>query len=142
MKSYLKFKINKETYAIDVSNVFNILEVPKITKVPRSPDYMLGLFNFRGQVFPIIDSRLKLKIEDNIFDKHTSVLAIEFNDEEEKIKLGLLVDKVDEVIEIEESDILPKPNIGSNFESDFITGTYKIDDEFVMIIDIKQFIIK
>ena len=75
IKSYLSFKIGSEYYAANVSNVQNIIEYSDITKVPEMPKYMLGVINLRGQVLPVIDSRIKFGIENTEITTNTCILV-------------------------------------------------------------------
>ncbi|MBN1253120.1 MAG: chemotaxis protein CheW [Bacteroidales bacterium] len=139
INSYLVFCLDTELFAIHVDKILSILEMKKITKIPESPEYMKGVINLRGEVLPIIDSHLKFSLPPIDITMKTSIIVLEIETAENKIKLGLMVDKVEEVIQIVKKEILPPPNIGTAFESKFINGMYKKDDKtFIMIIDIDK----
>ncbi|HBF89115.1 MAG TPA: chemotaxis protein CheW [Bacteroidales bacterium] len=136
--SYLSFTLAHETYAAHVINVLNILEMTQITKVPQAPNYMLGVINLRGTVLPVIDTRMKMGIEQTEISKDTCIIVLEINVDNEKIFIGSVVDSVKEVLEIEQQEILPPPNIGNKFKSDFITGMYKKGEGFIMIVNMNN----
>lgn len=139
--SYIIFKMFDEFFAINVIKVLHILEMQKITEVPKAPSYMKGVMNLRGEVIPIIDSHKKLGHDTFLtVTKNTCILVLEIQpSKDEMIKLGLLVDHVDEVIEIKKDTILPPPTIGNSFKSEYITGMYqKTEAQFVMVIDIDK----
>ncbi len=138
--SYLIFELDNELFAIHVNKILSILEMKKITKVPETPDYMKGVINLRGEVLPIIDSHIKFNLSPMSISMKTSILVMELKRENAKaIKLGLMVDKVDEVLQIQKKKILAPPNIGAAYESSYITGMYKKDDKtFIMLIDIDK----
>lgn len=138
--SYLIFELDNELFAIHVDKILSILEMKKITKVPETPDYMKGVINLRGDVLPIIDSHVKLDLSPMSITMKTSILVMELKHKKNKsVKLGLMVDKVDEVLQIEKKKILEPPSIGAAYESTYITGMYKKDDKtFVMLIDIDK----
>ncbi|HBF88346.1 MAG TPA: chemotaxis protein CheW [Bacteroidales bacterium] len=136
--SYLSFTLGNETYASHVKNVINILEMTHVTKVPKAPKYMLGVINLRGAVLPVIDTRMKMDVEQTEISKDTCIIVLEISIDDEKIYIGSIVDSVKEVLEIEPAEILPPPNIGSKYRSQFITGMYKINDEFIMILDMNK----
>jgi purine-binding chemotaxis protein CheW len=138
INSFLTFKIADELYAVNVSNILSILELTKITKIPRTPDYIRGVINLRGIVLPIIDLRIKFGLPSTEFTTNTCILVLEIIVDEETVKLGGLVDSVQEVVEIEDKDILPAPNIGQKFRSEFIEGMYKSETGFIMILDIEK----
>ena len=133
--SYLTFKIGDEVFASHVAHVNNILEVTRITKVPKTPDYMKGVINLRGSVLPLIDTRIKFGMPPTEFTSNTCILVLDIQVQKDLVKLGILVDSVQEVIEIDEKDILPPPNIGMNINTDFINGMFKMEDEFIMILN-------
>lgn len=138
--SYLIFELENELFAIHVNKILSILEMKKITKVPETPDYMKGVINLRGEVLPIIDSHIKFNMSPMSISMKTSILVIELKRENAKaVKLGLMVDKVDEVLQIQSKKIQAPPSIGAAYESTYITGMYKKDDKtFIMLIDIDK----
>ncbi len=138
VQSYLTFKLGDEAFAAHVSRVINILEMVRITAVPRSPEYMKGVINLRGNVLPVIDTRIKFGLSATEFTKNTCIIVMNINIEEEKIDMGILVDSVTEVVEIEDSQILPPPSIGAKYKSKFIDGIIKNDEQFIMLLDMDK----
>jgi purine-binding chemotaxis protein CheW len=139
LTSYLSFKLGDETFAANVSKVLNILEMTKITKVPKAPEYMKGVINLRGTVLPLIDTRIKFGLTTTEFTANTCILVLDIQIENDSLHVGALVDGVQEVLEIEPQQILPPPNIGSKYHSDFISGMYKVGEEqFIMILDMDK----
>jgi purine-binding chemotaxis protein CheW len=136
LTSYLTFKLGDELFAANVSKVIEILEIPKITKVPRSPDFMRGVINLRGNVLSVVDSRIKfgLPLTDNTVN--TCIIVMNLDLEAQNITLGLIVDAVKEVVDIDKDSIQPVPEIGSKFKSEFIEGMVKSGDQFIMILNI------
>jgi purine-binding chemotaxis protein CheW len=135
-KQYLTFKLNEEVFALDVSNVREILEVTAVTKVPRTPEYMKGVINLRGSVVPVFDMRLKFGLCQAEKTVNTCIVVVEVNFEEEKTVIGALVDSVQEVFELEPGDIEPPPKIGTQLNTAFIKGMGKKDDRFIIILNI------
>jgi len=139
LTSYLSFKLGDETFAANVSKVLNILEMTKITKVPKAPEYMKGVINLRGTVLPLIDTRIKFGLTATEFTANTCILVLDITIENDSLHIGALVDGVSEVLEIEPQQIMPPPNIGSKFHSQFIMGMYKASEEqFIMILDMDK----
>lgn len=134
-QSYLTFKLGKESFASNVSKVLNILEMPQITKVPQTPKYMVGIMNLRGEVLPVIDSRVKFDMESTTITSNTCVLILEIETDNSKIKIGAMVDSVNEVLEIAETEIKPSPTIGTKYNTDFIIGLVQKDESFIMILN-------
>lgn len=137
-KSYLTFKIGGELFAAHVSNVLSIMGMPKITKVPRAPEYMLGVINLRGSVLPVIDTRIKLGMPVTETNDSTSIVVCELEMDNETVYVGALVDAVEEVVEMEKEDIMPPPGIGENFKTDFILGVMKEQEAFIMVLDMNK----
>jgi purine-binding chemotaxis protein CheW len=136
LTSYLTFKLGDELFAASVSKVIEILEIPKITKVPRSPEFMRGVVNLRGNVLSVIDSRIKFglpSVEDTV---STCIIVMNIQIENQEITLGIIADAVKEVVEIDKTSIQAVPEIGSKYRSEFIEGMVKSDDQFIMILNI------
>ncbi|RKX83764.1 MAG: chemotaxis protein, partial [Spirochaetes bacterium] len=119
------FRIEKEEFGIYVKNVREIVRLPKITKVPGSPPYILGICNLRGNVIPVIDSKTRfnesLKTE---MTEHTRMLVTEM----EGFTNGLVIDSVSEVTVIEKNSIEPPPEMTKNVERKFLEGVIKLKD--------------
>lgn len=137
--SYLSFKIGKELFAAHVGHVNNIIEVPRITEIPDTPEFMKGVINLRGTVLPVVDTSLKFHRPPIEFTTTTCILVLEINYEGSIIPVGALVDSVNEVLEVEKEQILPPPNVnGLESANVFIEGMLKKDDQFIMLLNIDQ----
>jgi len=136
--SYLTFQLSDETFALSVKYVINILEMCKITQVPRMPDYLKGVINLRGEVLPVIDMRMKFGLPPIEITKNTCILVLEISLDELQTKIGVLVDSVSEVIERGYETIKPPPTIGAKYKSEFITGMLEELEKFTMILDINK----
>ena len=137
-QSCLSFKVGEELFAANVSKVVEILEVTKITKVPRSPEYMRGVVNLRGSVLPVIDTRLKFGMPAAIDTVDTCIMVLNIQMENESYVLGALVDAVQEVFEITNDQIKPAPTIGSKYKSEFIDGMIRLNEEFIMLLQVDK----
>jgi len=138
MNSYLTFKIGKESFAVIISNVLEIINVPEITRLPNSEEHVLGVINNRGKVLVVVDPRKKFQIDTSIIKKNPCIVILEIEDSGNTHELGLLVDLAESVIELNETDILPPPNVGAKFKEDIISGVIKKNDEFTMILHVKN----
>lgn len=138
LNSYLSFNLGDEEFASNVSKVLNILEMTKISEVPKSPDYMKGVINLRGAVLPVIDTRMKFGMTPTEYTKDTCIIVLEIEMDKEMIKVGALVDSVQEVLEIEDNQIQPPTSLGNKYKSEFITGMAKVNDKFIMILDMNR----
>ena len=133
--TYLTFMLGDEIFAVDVRNVREVLDNTAITKVPRTPDFMRGVINLRGSVVPVVDMRLKFGMTATEQTVNTCIIIIEVTRSDGQAVLGALVDSVKEVINLEQDQIEPAPNIGTNIRSEFIKGMGKQDDHFIIILD-------
>jgi purine-binding chemotaxis protein CheW len=135
---YLTFNLADEVFAVDVGRVREILEITSITKVPQPPDFMRGVINLRGSVVPVIDMRLKFGMSETERTVNTCIVVVEVDMDGENIVLGALADSVQEVIEMESSQVEAAPHIGTHLNTDFIKGMGKYNERFVMILDIDK----
>ncbi len=136
--SYLTFRVGGENFAANVIKVLNIVEVTKITKVPQAPEYMLGVINLRGAILPVIDSRIKFGMPVTELTKNSFIIVMQVTLEKKIIDMGVLVDAVNEVLEIDTNSILPPPNVGNKYKTDYISGVINVNEEFVMVLDIEE----
>jgi purine-binding chemotaxis protein CheW len=135
---YLTFVLNEEVFAVDVARVREILEMPVITKVPQVPEYMRGIINLRGCVVPVIDLHLKFGMREAEQTVNTCIIVVEVEMGGENIVLGALADSVQEVIEMEPSQIEAAPHIGTHLQTEFLKGMGKHNEHFVMILEIDK----
>ncbi|HEY4743792.1 MAG TPA: chemotaxis protein CheW [Desulfuromonadaceae bacterium] len=135
---YLTFKLGDEVFALDVAKVREILEYTGITKVPQTPAFMRGVINLRGSVVPVVDLRLKFGMSVTERTVNTCIIVVEVCMEDETIILGALADSVQEVVEMEPGQIEAAPHIGTHLNTDFIKGMGKLDNRFIMILDIDK----
>ena len=135
---YLTFKLDEETFALDVAKVREILDFTDITKAPQTPDFMRGVINLRGSVVPVVDMRLKFGMSMTEKTVNTCIVVVEVATEGETTVLGALADSVQEVIELDPDQIEPAPRIGTKLKTDFIRGMGKHDEGFIMILDIDK----
>ncbi|MDI3528074.1 MAG: purine-binding chemotaxis protein CheW [Tenuifilum sp.] len=135
IKSYLTFKLGTEEFAAHVSKVLNILEMTPITKVPKAPEYLKGVINLRGAVLPVIDARIKFGMPEAEYTNNTCIIVLDIDVDGESVHVGAIVDSVQAVVEIDNSQIMPLPTLGSRYKSEFIIGMAKIDDRFVIILN-------
>jgi purine-binding chemotaxis protein CheW len=137
-RQYLTFKLGDEVFGIDVAKVREVLDFTKITKVPRTPDFMSGVINLRGNVVPVVDLRLCFEMSRTEKTVNTCIVVVEVLLEGESTIIGALADSVEEVIDLEPDQIEPAPKIGVQIRTDFIQGMGKRDAQFIMILDIDR----
>ena len=138
LHSYLTFKLGDELFAANVGKVLEILEIPRITKVPRSPGFMRGVINLRGSVLPVIDTRTKFGLPQEEDTINSCIIVLDVEMEGQSIIIGSVVDAVQEVMEIEENQIQPAPSVGSKYKTEFIEGMVKVQDQFIMMLNLDK----
>ena len=137
-KQYVTFCLAEELFGVEVSRTREILSVISVTSVPQTPDYMLGVINLRGQVVPVIDMRLKLGLSATDETQDTCIIVVEVLVDGEPIVVGALADAVREVLEIKSDAIEPPPRLGTRLNTEFIKGMGKIDEEFLILLNIDK----
>ncbi len=135
---YLTFKLEEEIFSLDIFKVREVLDFTKVTKVPQTPDFMLGVINLRGSVVPVVDMRRKFGLSQADTTVNTCIIIVEIELDGEITVLGALVDSVQEVMELVPDQIEPPPRIGARLDTKFIKGMGKKDDEFIIILDIDK----
>lgn len=136
---YLSFTLGEDTFAVDIHRVREVFDLIRITKVPRTPDTMLGVINLRGSVIPVMDMRLKFGIPPTEKTINTCIVILEAIMEGEEVVVGALVDSVQEVFELEANQIEPPPRIGTWLKTEFIKGMGKrSNDDFIIILNIDR----
>jgi purine-binding chemotaxis protein CheW len=133
---YLTFMLGRETFAVGILCIKEILEYEAPTDVPMMPAFVRGIVNLRGAVVPVIDLAVRLGRAAAPVTKKTCIVIVETRTNDLAQAFGLLVDAVNEVIEIADSEIAPPPTFGASVRSDFIQGMGKVRDKFVIILNI------
>jgi purine-binding chemotaxis protein CheW len=137
-RQYLTFKLADEVFAIEVSKVREVLDFTTITKIPRTPDFMSGVINLRGNVVPVVDLRLCFEMSKTEKTVNTCIVVMEMSIEGEATVIGALADSVEEVIDLEPEHIQPAPKMGTQIRTEFIKGMGTRDAQFIMILDIDR----
>ena len=130
---YLIFSIGKQCYGIDIKYVIEIIGIEPITEVPELPKYIRGVINLRGKIIPVMDVRIKFKKEEKEYDDRTCIIVVEIG----SICIGLIIDRVLEVVSINENNISPPPKTSSNNNNTnkYVKGIGKIQNEVRLLID-------
>ena len=132
---YLTFELDKEGYAIPILKVKEIIGMMEITEVPRLPNFIKGVINLRGKIIPVIDLRLKFGLEERSYDERTSIIVVELETESATRISGIVVDTVNEVLDIDDTDIEPPPQYGTDVDQAFLTGMGKVQDNVIMLLN-------
>ncbi|MHC1710669.1 MAG: chemotaxis protein CheW [Solidesulfovibrio sp.] len=135
---YLTFILDRELFALDIGSVREVLELINITRVPRTPEYIRGVINLRGRAVPVVDLKMKFGMGVTERTVNTCIIIVEVSLDGESTILGALADSVQEVYEMETSQIEPPPRMGTPIKTDFIRGMGKAGEQFIIILDINK----
>ena len=131
---WVTFFLSQEKYGINVMQVQEVLRVTEIAPVPGAPDYVLGIINLRGNVVTVIDTRQRFGLQSKEMDDSSRIVIVESGDQ----VVGILVDSVAEVIDLQLSEIESAPNVGTEDSSRFIQGVASQQEELLIIIDLNK----
>jgi len=129
---FLTLTLGSEVYGVDILSVQEIIGLPDLTKLPRSPNHVLGVMNLRGMVVPVIDLRLKLRLAETVTDPVVVVVRVG-----EKI-MGAVVDGVNDVIQIEPELVQEAPDFSGAIKRDYLSGLIRHDDDMVILLAIDR----
>lgn len=137
-RTYLSFIICNDHYAVNVAKVLEVLQEEHITPVPNAPDYIKGIINFRGDVVPVFETRVRFNLPDRNSDESYNIIVLDVSEGADMFRLGAVVDKVKDVISIDDADIKPVPVMSKEFNTDFLQGIYKLNNEFIMLLNVEK----
>jgi purine-binding chemotaxis protein CheW len=136
---HLTFVLGHECYGIPVLKVREIIRICDITPVPQMPPYIRGVLNLRGKIIPVADLRIKFRLANIQQTKHTCIVVVQVVlADHSSTPIGLIVDAVEEVLWISESDIEPAPDFGTILSTDYILGMAKVKGSVKTLLDIDK----
>ena len=137
-QQYLTFVLAAEVFAMGILAIKEIIEYADVTGVPMMPEYVRGVINLRGAVVPVIDLSVRFGKPSSPVTKRTCIVIIEVQARSERHVLGVVVDAVNAVLDIPESEIEPPPTFGASIRADFIRGMGKVNGKFVILLDVEH----
>ena len=135
---YLTFALGNEEYGLEILKVREIIGIMDITAVPRTPHYVKGVINLRGQVISVIDMRIKFGMETVQRTDQTCIIVVEIKQAGRKLSTGIIVDRVSEVLNIATDSIEEPPTFGASVDTRFILGMGKIGQSVKILLDIDR----
>lgn len=133
---WVTFRLEGETYGINVLQVQEVLRVNEIAPVPGSPEYVLGIINLRGNVVTVIDTRRRFGLPSREVDDNARVVIIEAWEH----VIGMLVDSVAEVVYLRDSEIEATPSVGNEETSRYIQGVSNREGHLLILVDLNKFL--
>lgn len=131
---YLTFNLGEEVFGLEIRYVTEIIGLQPITKIPEVAHYIKGIINLRGKIIPVIDMRLKFGKEAAEYDDRTCIIVIDT----QELVVGLIVDKVSEVMAIEDENVVPPPDQKTGIRNRYIQGIGKVDGNVKLLLDCKM----
>ena len=130
---HVSFRLGEETYAVVASKVHEVLRVSEITPVPGAPDFILGIINLRGNVVTVMDARHAFELPKTEVTAQSRIIVVV-----EDFSLGILVDRVAAVVDLDEQTIETAPQTGQEAGSLFIQGVYNDDEQMLILVDFSR----
>lgn len=138
---YLSFALANEEYGLEILKVREIIGYMDITAVPQTPPHIKGVINLRGQVIPVVDLRTNFGMDSTEVTEQTCIIVVEIDQGERTYNVGIIVDRVQEVLDIKAEQIEAPPQFGSSVDTEFILGMGKINDSVKILLDIDRVLV-
>jgi purine-binding chemotaxis protein CheW len=135
---YLTFSLGAEEYGLEILKVREIIGYINVTAVPQTPHHVKGVINLRGQVIPVVDLRAKFGMETAEVTEQSCIIVVEILQSSRKCSMGIIVDRVQEVLDVAGEDIEEAPQFGASVDTSFILGMGKIGDSVKILLNIDR----
>ena len=139
-EQYLTFKLDGEEYGVEILRVQGIQGLQKVTTIPNTPDYILGVINLRGEIVPVVDLRKRFSLESIEFSSTTVVIVVRMINEGKERTLGVVVDGVSEVYRFEHKNVQEPPEFGGKVNTEFLKGLASVDEKMVILLEIDHLV--
>jgi purine-binding chemotaxis protein CheW len=135
---FLTFLMANEKYGLEILKVREIMGMMDVTSIPTTPAFIRGVINLRGKVIPVVDLRLKFGLEAKEDTQRTCIIVVHLTHTAQQMTMGIIVDEVSDVLDIDQNQIEPPPSFGANIRTDFILGMGKVDQKVMTMLDIDR----
>ena len=135
---YLTFILDNETYGVEILRVQEIKGWTPVTRIPNTPEYMQGVLNLRGTIVPIVDMRMRFDLQHVEYTPITVVIVLAVKSDSGERVIGLVVDSVSDVIDVDAQDVKETPDFGTSLNTKFINGIATSNDNMVMLLDVDK----
>lgn len=136
VQQYLSFRCTGERYALPIRQVREIIEYDQLTPVPMMPAFIRGVINLRGKVVPVVDLACRFGLGETARARRTCVIILELDDEGYDRQMGLVVESVEAVFDLEANEVEPAPRFGAGIRADFIAGMARDEQGFLILLDL------
>lgn len=138
VQQYLTFLIGGEEYAVSLVKVKEIIEYDIVTEIPKTPEWVRGVINLRGNVVPVIDLAVKFRLPASVAGKLTCIVITEVECEGEPTVMGIMADAVRQVIDLKPRDIEVPPTFGTRVKVDYLLGMARSGKKFCLLLDTEK----
>lgn len=139
---FLSFTLGDEEYGVDILSVQEIRSWEPVSRIPNVPTYEKGVVNLRGAIVPIIDLRERFGLGHKPYTPLTVVVVLQIETEEGKNRvMGVVVDSVSDVIDVDKKTIQGAPNFGTKVSTEFINGLASVNERMVMLLDVEKLLV-
>lgn len=139
-RQILTFCVGRETYGVDILRVQEIRGWVPVTRIPQTPERVLGVLNLRGSIVPIIDLRVQFGLDEAGFTALTVIVVLSVNSASGKREFGLVVDSVSDVVDLEAAHLKAAPELGGKSDERFIQGLATVNDRMLILLDVDEMI--
>jgi purine-binding chemotaxis protein CheW len=134
---FLSFALGSEEYGVDILKVKEIRGYDAVTRLPDAPDYIKGVINLRGTIVPVVDMRLKFRLEHAEYTALTVMIVLNVADR----VVGMVVDSVSDVVQLSAEQVRAVPEIGATIDRQFLTGIGTLDERMLILLDIERLMV-
>ena len=138
VQQYLTFMIGGEEYGVSLLKVKEIIEYDTVTEIPKTPEWVRGVINLRGNVVPVIDLAVKFRLAPSVAGKLTCIVITEVACEGEATVMGVMADSVCQVIDLKPQEIEAPPTFGTRVKVDYLVGMARSGKKFCLILDTEK----
>jgi purine-binding chemotaxis protein CheW len=138
VQQYLTFMIGGEEYAVSLLKVKEIIEYEVVTEIPKTPQWVRGVINLRGNVVPVIDLAIKFRLPPSVVGKLTCIVITEVECEGEATVMGVMADSVRQVIDLKSEDVEVPPSFGTRVKVDYLLGMARSGKKFCLLLDTER----
>lgn len=132
LSKYIIFQLKEQSYGVGVQQVLSIEKMTEITEIPKASHFIKGVINFQGEVTPVIDLKERLELGHTTYTDSTRLLIVNIDG----IKLGLVVDAANDVIDIDPTAVEQAPRLTGKIDDSFLKGVAKLEDELLLLLDL------
>lgn len=134
LRQYLAFHLGDEEYALDITRISEIIKVREFTDIPRAPEFILGIISLRGVVVPIFDLRRRLNLGTSELQSSSRIVVSQLDE----FTVGLLVDRINQVINLADDELEPPPGVLSGLDRDMVSGIGRCDGRMIILLNLQN----